>query len=73
MQRGSASSGEVIIVIASIAGGVGGIQVDRLGERMEVMLKPLEGLLSEVPGLTGTTILGDGRVLLVLDLGEMLQ
>lgn len=64
---------EVIIVVASVAGGLGGIQVDRLGERMEVMLKPLDGLLAEVPGLTGTTILGDGRVLLVLDLGGVLQ
>jgi two-component system chemotaxis sensor kinase CheA len=64
---------EVVIVIAAIAGSLAGIQVDRLGERMEVMLKPLEGLLADVPGLTGTTILGDGRVLLVLDLGGVLQ
>ena len=64
---------EATIVIAAIAGTLAGIQIDRLGERMEVMLKPLEGLLSEVPGLTGTTILGDGRVLLVLDLGGVLQ
>jgi two-component system chemotaxis sensor kinase CheA len=64
---------EVILVITSIAGHLGGIQVDRLGERMEVMLKPLEGLLAGFPGLAGTSILGDGRVLLVLDLSGMLQ
>jgi two-component system chemotaxis sensor kinase CheA len=40
---------------------------------MEVMLKPLDGLLSGVPGLAGTTILGDGRVLLVLDLNGVMQ
>jgi two-component system chemotaxis sensor kinase CheA len=36
------------------------------------MLKPLEGLLASIPGITGTTIMGDGRVLLVLDMGEIL-
>jgi two-component system chemotaxis sensor kinase CheA len=62
-----------VIVIATIAGHLGGIQVDRLGERMEIMLKPLEGLLSGTPGVVGTTILGDGRVLLVLDLAGVIQ
>ena len=45
--------------------------IDRLGERMDVMLKPPEGLLAGVPGIDGTTLLGDGRVLIVLDLGEI--
>lgn len=48
------------------------MRVDRLGERLEVMLKPLEGLLSGMPGIAGSTMLGDGSVLLVLDLGELL-
>jgi two-component system chemotaxis sensor kinase CheA len=64
---------EAIIVIVAFAGQLGGIQVDRLGDRMEVMLAPLEGLLSATPGIAGTTLLGDGRVLLVLDIGELLQ
>ena len=65
--------GDVTIVITAVAGQLCGIRVDRVGERMEVILKPLEGLLSGTPGITGTTLLGDGRVLLVLDIGEMLQ
>jgi two-component system chemotaxis sensor kinase CheA len=40
---------------------------------MDVILKPLEGLLSGVPGLAGSTLLGDGSVLLVLDLGELVR
>jgi two-component system chemotaxis sensor kinase CheA len=40
---------------------------------MEVILKPLDGLLSGTSGIAGTTLLGDGRILLVLDIGEMLQ
>jgi two-component system, chemotaxis family, sensor kinase CheA len=60
-------------VIARIDGDLGALQVDRIGERMEIMLKPLDGLLSGLPGITGSTLLGDGSVLLVLDLAELLQ
>jgi len=61
------------IVIAKIDGDLGALQVDRVGERMEIMLKPLDGLLSGLPGIAGSTLLGDGSVLLVLDLAELLQ
>jgi two-component system chemotaxis sensor kinase CheA len=61
------------IVIAQLDGELGAVQVDRIGERMNVILKPLEGLLSGVPGLAGSTLLGDGSVLLVLDLGELVR
>lgn len=66
-------SAEALVVIVTFAGQWGGIRVDRLGERMEVMLKPLEGLLAGLRGITGTTITGDGRVLLVLDMAEVLS
>jgi two-component system, chemotaxis family, sensor kinase CheA len=64
---------DAIVVITALAGHVGGLKVDRIGQRLEVILKPLDGLLSGMPGITGTTLLGDGRVLLVLDIGELLQ
>ena len=63
---------EVTVVVATIAGQWGGFQVDRLGDRLAVMLKPLDGLLANTPGIAGTTIMGDGRVLLVLDLAGVL-
>jgi two-component system, chemotaxis family, sensor kinase CheA len=64
---------DVAVIIAAVAGQWVGICVDHPGERMEVMLKPLDGLLSGTPGIAGTTVLGDGRVLLVLDIVQMLQ
>ena len=67
------ADGDATIVITAVAGQHGGLEVDRIGERLEVILKPLDGLLSGMPGITGTTLLGDGRVLLVLDIGELLQ
>jgi two-component system chemotaxis sensor kinase CheA len=59
------------IVVVSAAGQIGGLEVDRLGERMDVMLKPMEGLLGSMRSVAGTTLLGDGRVLVVLDIQEM--
>jgi two-component system chemotaxis sensor kinase CheA len=64
---------DATVVIAAVGGQLVGIHVDRPGERMDVILKPLDGLMSGTPGIAGTTVLGDGRVLLVLDIAEMLQ
>jgi len=66
-------SEEATVVVSVIAGDLAGLQVDRLGERMDVMLKPMDGLLQGTPGIAGTTLLGDGQVLIVLDLAELLQ
>lgn len=63
---------DATVVVASSGGEMVGLEVDRLGERMEVMLRPLDGLLAGTPGLAGTTLLGDGRVLIVLDVQELL-
>jgi two-component system chemotaxis sensor kinase CheA len=60
-------------VVATANGECGAFQVDRIVERLDLILKPLEGLLAGTPGIMGTTLLGDGRVLLVLDIAEMLQ
>ena len=65
------SGGQANVLIVSVGGQLGGLRVDRQGERLGVMLKPPEGLLAGVPGIDGTTLLGDGRVLIVLDLNEI--
>jgi two-component system chemotaxis sensor kinase CheA len=69
----SRAANQATVVITASAGQWVGIRVDQLGEQMEVILHPLDGLLSGIPGIAGTTLLGDGRVLLVLDIGALLQ
>jgi two-component system chemotaxis sensor kinase CheA len=66
-------SAEATIVVTRVNGAYGALGVDRIGERMEVMLKPLDGLLTRMRGVAGSALLGDGTVLLVLDLGELFQ
>ncbi len=49
-----------------------GIEVDGFGARLDVVLRPLPALLSATPGMRGSALLGDGTVLLVLELSELL-
>jgi two-component system, chemotaxis family, sensor kinase CheA len=70
----SAESETATVVVVGLSGGQwSGLEVDELGERMNVMLKSPEGILSGVREIAGTTILGDGGVLLILDAKQLLQ
>jgi two-component system chemotaxis sensor kinase CheA len=59
---------EIAVLVVRIAGQMLGLGISAFGEVMEVILKPMEGMLSRITGYSGTCLLGDGRVLLVLDL-----
>jgi two-component system chemotaxis sensor kinase CheA len=62
------------VMVVAVEGQLTGLgRSTGLGERMDVMLKPLDGLIAGTPGIAGTTLVADGRVLLVLDLPELLQ
>lgn len=50
-----------------------GIAVDQLLGRTDVIMRPMSGLLAGAPGVAGTTLTGDGQVLLILDLAELAQ
>jgi len=60
--------------ILVVDGGQGrvGIAVDDFSECLDVMLRPMTGLLAHIPGVSGTTLLGDGSVLLILDIREII-
>lgn len=58
---------EELVLIVDYASLAIGLVVDRVGERFETVLRPPIGLLKVVPGIAGTTVLGDGRVVMVLD------
>lgn len=49
------------------------VQVDHLLGSREVVVKPLGPQFSAVQGLTGATILGDGNVVVILDLMAMVR
>lgn len=49
------------------------VQVDSISGSREVVLKPLGPQFNNVPGMSGATILGDGRVVLILDMASMVR
>ncbi|MET0877334.1 MAG: chemotaxis protein CheA [Tardiphaga sp.] len=67
LPKAGPAADEVRIVVIAAGDQFGAIEVDRVGGRMDVMLKPMEGLLHGIGGIAGTTLMGDGRVLVVLD------
>ena len=48
-----------------------GLVVDALIGERQAVLKPLHRLFDRVPGVSGSTILGDGRVSLILDVPHL--
>jgi two-component system chemotaxis sensor kinase CheA len=44
-----------------------GLVVDEIIGKQEIVVKSLSPIIGEVPGLSGATILGDGRIALILD------
>ncbi|WP_040844783.1 chemotaxis protein CheW, partial [Nitrospirillum viridazoti] len=54
-------------VVARVGGDLVAVEVGAFVGRRDVVLRPLTGLLSAMPGLLGTTLLGDGHVLMILD------
>ena len=47
------------------------ITVDKFSDRIDVLMRPLEGFLSGVKGISGTALTGDGNVLLILNPAEL--
>jgi two-component system chemotaxis sensor kinase CheA len=47
------------------------LRVDGFHERLDAMVRPPSGLLAGVPLVGGTTVMGDGAVMLVLNMAEL--
>jgi two-component system, chemotaxis family, sensor kinase CheA len=64
--RGTAPAREKIIVV-EFQGGRAGLAADELLGEQQAVIKPLGRLFQGIPGVSGSTILGNGRVALILD------
>jgi len=49
------------------------IVVDKLKNEQEFVVKTLEGQLASIPGISGSTLLGNGRVVLIVNPVDLLQ
>ncbi|BCY14360.1 chemotaxis protein CheA [Actinoplanes sp. L3-i22] len=60
------------VLVVTVHGQRAGLLVERFHREVDVLLKPMAGLLAYADEFAGTALLGDGRVLLVLNLTEVL-
>ncbi len=72
-QGGDPSSDEISMIIVKTSREKYGVIVDRLDKNMELAVKPLPDMLSELDIISGISILGDGRVLLVVNPEKLAQ
>ncbi len=63
---------EAIVVVVEYEGKQRALMVDELLGKEEVVIKSLGGYLKDIKGVAGGTILGDGRVGLILDLAGII-
>ena len=64
---------EVAILIVALERYEFGLVVDEFHEGIDIVLKPLEGFMEKFTIYSGATLLGDGRVLLVLNPKELVK
>ena len=67
------SEGREAIVVVQHDGMRAGLVVDELFGARQAVIKPLGDYIAEVPGIAGSSILGDGRVALILDPATILR
>ncbi len=73
MDAGPLNLEQSIVVIVESEGRQVALIVDELVGQQQVVIKSLERNYRRVAGVSGATILGDGRVALILDVGEVVR
>ncbi|MGB3222101.1 MAG: chemotaxis protein CheW [Desulforhopalus sp.] len=71
IDRRSAASSALNIVVVSTGSMKYGLIVDRLQDSEEIVIKPLGRHLQQCKGYAGATIMGDGRIALILDVSNL--
>nr|MBI3614267.1 chemotaxis protein CheA [Nitrospirota bacterium] len=61
------------VVVVGVGDRQIGVVVDRLRSQEEVVIKSMWDYLAAIKGIAGATITGEGKVVLILDIGELVQ
>ena len=61
------------LVVVQHGSGVASLVVDQVSGRSQTVIKPLSKLFRNLPGISGSAILGNGSVALILDVPALLQ
>lgn len=72
MEKHTERGSEYIVVVGN-GEKRGGLVVDRLIGQQEIVIKGMDDYLGELPGIAGGTVLGDGKVSLIVDIASLLE
>ncbi len=64
---------ELIVVLIKRGKDKVGIIIDELMNEQEIIVKPLPSIFKSTKGFSGSTILGDGKIILILDVLNLLE
>ncbi len=64
---------DALIVVLRVGGETFGVVVDAVSHTEEIVVKPMSTILRQVPMVSGCTILGDGRVIMIVDPAGLAQ
>ncbi len=65
--------GDQHVIMARVGNSSVGFVVDQVIGQEEVVIKPLDRLLQGLPGMSGSTITGDGNIAIILDIPGLLK
>ncbi|SIO02929.1 two-component system, chemotaxis family, sensor kinase CheA [Rhodovulum sp. ES.010] len=69
---GDISSENILLLIRSERTGIVALAVDEISDQRQVVVKSLEGNYGAIDGISAATILGDGRIALIIDTDAIL-
>lgn len=67
------NSGKISIVVLGFGEKRAGLVIDEMFGKLEIVIKPLGSYLGKVRGVSGTAILGDGSIIMILDSGLIVK
>ena len=67
LRLGASQSDDGFVVVTQVGSQVFGAVVDGVFHTEEIVIKPMSSKLRHIPAFSGTTILGDGSVIMIID------
>ncbi|MEH3101060.1 chemotaxis protein CheA [Sphingomonas adhaesiva] len=71
LRGGERDPGKAVLIVVEGANGQAALLVDTIQDQRQVVVKSLEANYQAIEGLAGATILGDGRVALIIDVDAL--
>lgn len=71
--RISAEDERIPIVLVRAGSNSAALLTDEMLDSREIVVKPVAGQLASIRGVSGATILGDGQVVIILDVGALVR